>query len=184
MVLIPISTSIVSPVCSLLVQGMRAKVITWRKLILNNEELRDSHSSSNVLRVMKSRIMKWERRVACEGENRNIYRVLGDTMYERGNLKDFRSKWKGTIIIYIKEIWLESVNWIDLAQNRNIRRIFVKVAMTLGGSIIFREFRDQLKNYKLLKKGSAPRSYSTYHGRLLHCVLNPYPANVENMMSS
>jgi len=48
----------------------------WRRL--NNEELRDS-LSSNVLRLIKSRMMKWERRVVCQGENRNIYRVLVPT---------------------------------------------------------------------------------------------------------
>ena len=42
----------------------------WRRL--NNEDFRDSYSSSNVLRLIKSRMMKCERRVACKGENRNI----------------------------------------------------------------------------------------------------------------
>ena len=38
----------------------------WRKL--HNEELNDLHSSPNIVRVIKSRIMIWAGHVACMGE--------------------------------------------------------------------------------------------------------------------
>ena len=46
----------------------------WRKL--HNEELIDLHSLPNIVRVVKSRRMKWVVHVACMGEGRGMYRVL------------------------------------------------------------------------------------------------------------
>jgi hypothetical protein len=47
----------------------------WRRL--HNEELYDLHSSPNVIRVIKSRRMRWAGRVARMGEMRSAYRVWG-----------------------------------------------------------------------------------------------------------
>jgi hypothetical protein len=46
----------------------------WRKL--HNEELNDLYSSPNIVRVVKSRRMRWTGHVARMGERRNVYRVL------------------------------------------------------------------------------------------------------------
>jgi len=46
----------------------------WRKL--HNEELNDLYSSPNIVRVIKSRTMTWEGRVARMGDRRGVYRVL------------------------------------------------------------------------------------------------------------
>ena len=46
----------------------------WRKL--HNEELNVLYWSSNIVRVIKSRRMRWAGHVACMGERRGIYRVL------------------------------------------------------------------------------------------------------------
>ena len=43
---------------------------------LHNEELNDLHSSPNIVRVIKSRIMKWAGHVARIEEGRGVYRVL------------------------------------------------------------------------------------------------------------
>jgi hypothetical protein len=47
---------------------------SWRKL--HNDELHSLHSSPNIVRVIKSRRMRWAGHVACMGEGRGIYRVL------------------------------------------------------------------------------------------------------------
>jgi len=50
----------------------------WRKL--HNEELNDMYSSSNIIRVIKSRRMRWAGHVTRMGERRGLYRVLvGET---------------------------------------------------------------------------------------------------------
>ena len=46
----------------------------WRKLHI--EELSDLYSSPNIVRVIKSRRMRWVGNVASMGERRDVYRVL------------------------------------------------------------------------------------------------------------
>ena len=46
----------------------------WRKL--HNEELNNMYSSPNIVRVIKSRRMRWSGHVARMGEGRDVYRVL------------------------------------------------------------------------------------------------------------
>ena len=47
----------------------------WRKL--HNEELNDMYCSPNIVRVIKSRRMRWTGHVARVGERRGAYRVSG-----------------------------------------------------------------------------------------------------------
>ena len=56
--------------------GPRRDEVTgeWRRL--HNEELNDLYSSPNIVRVIKSRIMRWAGHVARVGEEREVYRVL------------------------------------------------------------------------------------------------------------
>ena len=50
----------------------------WRKL--HNEELIDMYSLPNIVRVVKSRRMRWAGHVARMGQGRGVYRVLvGET---------------------------------------------------------------------------------------------------------
>jgi len=53
----------------------------WRKL--HNEELNDLHSSPNIVRVIKSRRMRWAVHVARMGEKRGVYRVWWGNLRER-----------------------------------------------------------------------------------------------------
>ena len=56
--------------------GPRRDEVTgeWRRL--HNEELSDLNSSPNVVRVIKSRRMRWAGHVVRMGEERGAYRVL------------------------------------------------------------------------------------------------------------
>ena len=56
--------------------GPRRDEVTgeWRRL--RNEELNDLYSSPNIVRVIKSRRMRWAGHVARMGEERGVYRVL------------------------------------------------------------------------------------------------------------
>jgi len=50
----------------------------WRKLF--SEELDDLYSTPNIVRVIKSRRMRWVRHVACVGERRGVYMdLVGET---------------------------------------------------------------------------------------------------------
>jgi hypothetical protein len=48
--------------------------VEWRKL--HNEELRDLHSSPSIIRIIKSRRMRWAEHVARMGKKINSYRLL------------------------------------------------------------------------------------------------------------
>ena len=55
--------------------GPRRDEVTgeWRRL--HNKELNDLYTSPNIVRVIKSRRMRWAGHVACMGEERGAYRV-------------------------------------------------------------------------------------------------------------
>jgi hypothetical protein len=46
----------------------------WRKM--HNKELHNLYSSPNIIRMIKSRRIRWARHVARMGEKRNAYRIL------------------------------------------------------------------------------------------------------------
>jgi hypothetical protein len=46
----------------------------WRKL--HNEELHNLYSSPSIIRIIKSRRMRWADHVARMGKKRNEYRIL------------------------------------------------------------------------------------------------------------
>jgi hypothetical protein len=56
--------------------GPRRDEVTgdWRRL--HNEELNNLYPSPNIVRVIKSRRMRWAGHVARMGEERGVYRVL------------------------------------------------------------------------------------------------------------
>jgi hypothetical protein len=56
--------------------GPRRDEVTedWRKL--HNEELHNLYSSPNIIKMMKSRRMRWAGHIARMGETRNAYRIL------------------------------------------------------------------------------------------------------------
>jgi hypothetical protein len=67
----------------------------WRKL--HNEQLNDLYSSPNIVRVIKSRRMRWSGRVAHMEKKRGIYRVLVGKLVGKGPLGRPRYRWKDNI---------------------------------------------------------------------------------------
>jgi hypothetical protein len=53
----------------------------WRKL--HNDELHNLYSSPSIIRIIKSRRMRWVGHVARMGTNRNAYRILWESQKER-----------------------------------------------------------------------------------------------------
>jgi hypothetical protein len=73
---------------------MRDEVIGgWRKL--HNEELHNSYCSpsTSIIRMIKSRRMRWEGLLARMGEKRNAYRVLVEKPEGRRPLGRPRRRW-------------------------------------------------------------------------------------------
>jgi len=56
--------------------GPKRDEVTGECIKLHNEELNDLYSSPNIVRVIKSRRMRWAGHVARMGEGRGMRRVL------------------------------------------------------------------------------------------------------------
>jgi hypothetical protein len=85
---------------------------------LHNEELNDLYFSPNIVRVIKSRIMRWAGHVARMEERRGVYRVLVGKPEGKRPLGRPRCKWEDIIKIYYQEVGCGVMDWIELAQDR------------------------------------------------------------------
>jgi len=111
--------------------GLRRDEVTgeWRRL--HNEKLNDLYSSPNIVRVIKSRRMRWARYVARMGEERGVYRVLLGKPEGRRPLGRPRLRWMGNIRIDLQEVGCGYMDWIGLAQDRDMWRTLVSAVMNL-----------------------------------------------------
>jgi hypothetical protein len=98
----------------------------WRRL--HNEELNDLYSSPNIIRVIKSRRMRWARHVARMGEKTGAYRILVGRPEGRRPLGRPRRRWEDNIKMDLQEVeW--GMDWIELAQYRDRWRGIVNAVM-------------------------------------------------------
>jgi hypothetical protein len=89
---------------------------SWRKL--HNYELYSLYSSPNIVRVIKSRRMRWSGHVARMGKGRGVYRVLVWKPERKRPLGRPRRRWEDNIKMDLREIGIDGVNWIQLAEDR------------------------------------------------------------------
>jgi hypothetical protein len=89
----------------------------WRKR--HNEELHDLYSSPTIVRMIKSRRMRWAGHVAQMGEGRGVYRVLVGKPEGKRPLGRLRYRWEDNIKRDLQEVGCGSMDWIELAQDRN-----------------------------------------------------------------
>jgi hypothetical protein len=98
---------------------------------LHNDELHSLYSSPNVVRVIKSRRMRWAEHVARMGEGRGVYRILVGRPEGKSSLVRPRRRWEDNIKIDLREIGIDGANWIWLAQDRVHWRAYVNTVMNL-----------------------------------------------------
>jgi hypothetical protein len=101
----------------------------WRKLY--NEELRDLYSSPSIIRIIKSRRMRWAGHVARMGVKRNAYRLLVGKPEGKRPLGKPRRGWADNIRMDLGEVRWGDVDWIGLAQDRNRWRAVVNSVFNL-----------------------------------------------------
>ena len=101
----------------------------WRRL--HNEEFNDLYSSPNIVRVIKSRRMRWAGHVARTVEERGVYRVLVGKPEGRRPRWRPRHRWVDNIRMDLQEVGCGYVDWIGLAQDRDRWRRLVSAVMNL-----------------------------------------------------
>jgi hypothetical protein len=95
---------------------------------LHNDELHSLYSSPNIVRVIKSRRMRWAGHVACVGEGRGVYRVLVGRPEVKRPLGRPRRRWD-YIKMDLRGIRIDRANWIRLAEDSVQWRTFVSTVM-------------------------------------------------------
>jgi hypothetical protein len=85
--------------------GPKRDEVTGEWRILHTKELYALYCSPNIIRVIKSRRMRWEGHVARMGERRGAYRALVGKPEGRKPLGRPRRRWDDTINMDHGEVW-------------------------------------------------------------------------------
>jgi hypothetical protein len=89
----------------------------WRKL--HKEELHNLYTSPSIIRMIKSRRMRWAGHVARIRTKRNAYRILVGKPEGRRTLGRPRRRREDNIKMDLRRIGWGGMDWIYLAQDRD-----------------------------------------------------------------
>jgi hypothetical protein len=89
------------------------------------------YKSPSIIRIIKSRRMRWAGYVARMRDKRNVFRLLVGKPEGKRTLGRQRRKWIYNIMMDLLEIGLGVVDWIRLAQDRYMWRALVNAVMNL-----------------------------------------------------
>jgi hypothetical protein len=80
----------------------------WRRL--HNEKLQNLYASSIIIKVMKSRRMRWAGHIPSTGKVRNSHKILVGKPGRKISVARLRSVWKDNTKMYLRETGWESVD--------------------------------------------------------------------------
>ena len=110
------------------VRGPKRDEVTWEWRKLHNEELRDLYSLPNIVRVVKSRRIRWAGHVACMGEGRGVHRVLVGKPEGNRPLGRPKRRWEDNIKMDLRKVG-KGGDWKELAQDRGRWRALVNTVL-------------------------------------------------------
>jgi hypothetical protein len=94
------------------ISGPKRDGVTGGRRKLYNEELHNLYSSPSIIRIIKSKRMRWAGDVARMGEKRNVYRLLVGKPEGKRPVGRPRRRWMDNIKRDLLEIGLSVVDWI------------------------------------------------------------------------
>jgi hypothetical protein len=89
----------------------------WRKL--HNEEFHNLYSSPSIIRVIKSRRMRWAGHVTLMKEMSNGYRIFVENPEGKRPLGRIRRRWENNNKMDLRRIRGSGMDCADLAQDRD-----------------------------------------------------------------
>jgi hypothetical protein len=106
-------------------------VIVTSVVACRNEELHSLYLSPDIVRQVKSRLMRWAGHVARMGEERKVYKLWVGKPEGKRPLGRLRRRCEDGIRLDLREIGLGGVDWIQLAQDRDRCRAVMSAVMNL-----------------------------------------------------
>jgi hypothetical protein len=110
--------------------GLKTDEVPGRRKILHNEELHNLYSSPSVIRMNKSKRMRWAGYVARMGEKRKAYRMLVEKPEGMRPLGRPIRRWVDTIKMHLRGIEWGGMEWIDRAEDMGQWRALVNTVIT------------------------------------------------------
>ena len=93
---------------------------------LHNEELHSLYRSPNIVRVIKSKRLRWTGHVVRMEEGRSAFKILTGKPTGRP-----RRRWEDNIRMDLKEIGINTGNWVNSTQDKDYYRALVNAALNL-----------------------------------------------------
>jgi hypothetical protein len=97
----------------------------WNTNYLKYKEGLNNIRCEKLVRVVKSRRMRWAGHVARMGEDRGVYRLLVGKPEGKRPLGRPRRRWEDNIKMDFQEVGGGRGNWVELAQDRDRWRALV-----------------------------------------------------------
>ena len=89
------------------------------------------YRSPNIVRVIKSRKLRWAGHVARMEEGRSGFKILTGKPTGKKSLGRPQRRWEDNIRMYLEETGINVRNWVDSVQDRNYWRALVNAALNV-----------------------------------------------------
>ena len=81
--------------------------------------------------MIKSRRLRWAGHVARMEEGRSAFKILTSNPTGKRPLRRLRRRWEDNIRMGLKDIVINTRNWVDVAQDRDYWRTLVNSVLNL-----------------------------------------------------